>query len=1004
MELLRSRLGLRLGGGFALVLLLLLSGQAWWLAGRGATVPWWLLALTIALAGGALLWLLERQVVLPLVRLRDVARLIGRGELRHVELPPRGDELGELAGSIEQMVRSLLRQGERHRLLAEAVIGLAREPAGEGVLRRVGELAREITGARYAMLAWVEQGEKRFLPLGMGEEDVARLRGRPPQGLGLLGLIWNERRVVRIDDIAGHPQAIGFPPGHPPMRHFLGAPIEFSGEMFGALYLTDREDGRPFDQEDEQAVRLLAAACATALANARRLEELERARETLERRVTERTAELEETNRRLRNREIELELLNEELRQASESKSQFLANTSHELRTPLNAIIGFSDLLLTRAGAQLGGREREYVQHINTSGRQLLQLINSLLDLSKIEAGMMEIDEEATTAGRILEQVLEQLRPLADSKGLELVVRRPPRERAVFVDAGKLQQVWTNLLGNAIKFVPEGGRIEVGFTLREKGGEEGVIEGYVLDNGPGIEAAAIEHIFEPFVQAEGGLTREHGGTGLGLALVRRLLEIQGGSIGVESVPGERTRFHFRLPARLVASGGAQTAPEPAGRVGEPGGGGRLEIVEEEPAERSGRPLVLIVDDDGRRAAAVSLMLEEEGYEARICGMEEVEREAEEQLPFIIMVGLPRDPVEIYPRLHRLRSRKATRSIPLVLLAGDAEAPHFSLGTVDAVDKGLTRNDLLDIISRYGHQIPRLEVMTVLVVDDDPAVRDYIREALHGQGYRILLAADGREGLKAAIEHEPDLIILDLMMPGMSGFEVVEALKRHPTACDIPVVIFTAKDLTREEVMRLGQEVEKVLAKGSTGRTELLRELRSLELLYPLRARLMDSVLRCFNPRYLQLRLPQECSRGRRYGQRFSLVGWELDGYEDYVARHGQRWGLAALRETVELVQSVIRKGDVLVRSGEAAFILLLPGITPAAAERVAEKIRLRIRMCRYPLPGEERGRFTASFGCAHFAADGEEPEPLQRRLQARLERARAAGGDRCICCGGEEEQ
>ncbi len=850
------------------------------------------------------------------------------------------------------------------------------------------------------MVAWLDHGEKRFIPLGLEEGQVERLQAHPPQGLGLLGLIWNERRVVRIDDIESHPNAIGFPPGHPPMTRFLGAPIEFAGEMMGALYLTDRKDGRPFDEQDEQAVRLLAAACATALANARKFEELQQAREMLERRVAERTRELEEANRRLRNREIELELLNEELRQASESKSQFLANTSHELRTPLNAIIGFSDLLLAGSGKLPEGKQREYLQHINTSGRQLLALINSLLDLSRIEAGMMEIEEETTTAGMILEHVVGQLQPLAEKKQLELVVCQPERERALFVDAAKLRQVWTNLLGNAMKFTPEHGRIEVGYFIEEKSHGEGLLEGYVLDSGPGIEPEMAERIFEPFVQGEGGFTRKHGGTGLGLALVRRLLEMQGGEIRVESEPGRSSRFVFRLPVRLVAEGEGATAPTTSVAESDSGQESVLEIVEEEPTRRIGRPLVLIVDDLHDRAAAVSLMLEEEGYEGVNCELCQVERLAEERVPFVIMVGLPQDPVQIYQRLHQLRSHKATRHIPLVLLGGDAESPHFSLGTVDTVEKGLSRNELLDIISHYGHQIPRMEVMTVLVVDDDPGVRDYIREALHGHGYRILLAANGREGLRAAIEHEPDLIILDLMMPEMSGFEVVEALKRHPTACDIPVVIFTAKDLTREEVMRLGQEVEKVLAKGSTGRTDLLRELHSLELLYPLRARLMDSTLRCFNPRYLQLRLPQECSRGHRYGQIFSLVGWEMDGYDEYVARHGQRWGVAALKETVELVQSVVRRGDVLIRSGESSFVLLLPGITPAAAERVAHKIRLRIRMCRYPLPGEERGHFTASFGCAHFDRDSEEAEELMSHMKARIERAVRAGGDRCFCPGG----
>jgi len=574
----------------------------------------------------------------------------------------------------------------------------------------------------------------------------------------------------------------------------------------------------------------------------------------------------------------------------------------------------------------------------------------------------------------------------------------------VYIDAGKLQQVWTNLIGNAIKFTPEGGRIEAGFDLIGDHGEI-VLEGYVQDTGFGLEPDDIERIFEPFVQAEGGLTREFGGTGLGLSLVRRLLEMQGGSIHVESTPGEGSRFTFTLPVRLVAA--TEEVMVPVGVEPEPAAAEALqptavEVVEEEALEAGGLPFILIVDDDKARAAGVSALLQEEGYQGEICDLAEVERLAEEKCPFLIMVGMPDDPIDIYRRLHLVRSRKATRNIPLVLLGGDAAAPNFSLGTVDTVDKGMTRNELMDLISRHGHHAPMVDVMTVLVVDDEASVRDYIREALHGQGYRILLAANGRDGLRAAIEHEPDLIILDLMMPGMSGFEVVEKLKRHPTACDIPVVIFTAKDLTREEVMRLGQEVEKVLAKGMTSRADFLRELRSLELLYPVQARLMDSVLRCHNPRYMKLRLAQECSRSERYGQQFSLVGWEMDGFDDYVREHGQRWGVAALKDTVELVHAATRKGDVLVRSSESAFTLILPGITPAEAERVAEKIRLRIRLHRFPLAGDAAGHFTASFGCSHFGKGEATPEDMAARLHGRIGRARVGGGDCCVCFDGED--
>ena len=599
----------------------------------------------------------------------------------------------------------------------------------------------------------------------------------------------------------------------------------------------------------------------------------------------------------------------------------------------------------------------------------------------------------------MLKFTINHLRPLLDKKRLEVGIVTPEEDSTAYLDAGKLQQVWVNLIGNAIKFTPEGGRVEAGFAISGSD-THAVLDGWVKDSGIGIDPDDIDRIFQPFVQAEGGLTREFGGTGLGLTLVRRLLEMQGGSIRVESTPGEGSLFAFTLPVRMVVAENMDAAISVEGyqaKAFESQVPMEVVEVEEQTPELLELPVILIVDEDKARAAAVSSILREEGYQGEMIDLSHVELLAEEKCPFLIMVGIPEDPVDIYRQLHLLRSRKATRHIPIVLLGGDAESPHFSLGTVDTMDKQVNKNDLVNLISRHGRQSPHAPGMTVLVIDDEASVREYIKECLRGQGYRLLLAANGHDGIQAAIEHDPDLIILDLMMPGISGFEVVEELKRHPTACDIPVVIFSAKDLTREEVMRLGQEVEKVLTKGNTGRADLLRELRSMELLYPVQARLMDSVLRCYNLRYMQLRLAQECNRAERYGQTFSLVGWQMDGYDAYAEKHGQRWSIAALKDIVELVNAVTREGDVLIRTSESSFMLILTGTTRSVAERVAEKLRLRIRIHKFPLAGGEAGHFTASFSCAQFGIGAFNSDELVAQLRVRLSMAMKSGGDRCIC-------
>ena len=956
------------------------------------------IAVAVLLSGTLLIWLVNREVVSPIKSLQAGARRIQQGDDGYRVKLERSDELGDLAHIYNDLVDHLQLQTTQQTKLYEAMVALSSELVDDVVLRKIGELAMELTGARYAMLSYLKHGEKQFIPLGMGRESMDKLKGFSPQGLGLLGLLWNERQVVRTESIASHPRAIGFPEGHPPMSSFLGVPVEFAGRMIGALYLTDKASGEAFSAEDETVVRMLGSGCAIALSNAQQFEQLQRANADLESRVTERTGELQSLNRRLRSREIELELINEELRRASDAKNQFLANTSHELRTPLNAIIGFSDLLLLQA-RDIPEKYKGYTEHINSSGKRLLDLINSLLDLSKIEAGMLEIHQEPAMPGTILNFMVSHLKPLIDRKKQEMRVVIPEADQTLYLDAGKLQQVWVNLIGNAIKFTAEGGHIEAGFKLTSTHDAHVVLEGWVKDNGIGIAPADIERIFQPFVQGEGGLTREFGGTGLGLTLVRRLLEMQGGSIQVVSKQGEGSVFGFTLPVRAVSNDeDVSLLLLDQGREGkaDTSTSSLMEVVEKDDAEMTEWPVVLVIDENRGRAAAVCTLLREDGYQGEACELDNVERMAEDRCPLLIIVGIPDDPVDIYRQLHLLRSRKATRQIPLVLLGGDAETPSFSLGTVDTMDKQVSKNDLVGLISRHGRHMSHAPGMTVLVIDDEASVREYIRECLRGQGYRLLLASNGRDGVQAAIEHDPDLILLDLMMPGISGFEVVEELKRHPTACDIPVVIFSAKDLTREEVMQLGQEVEKVLTKGSTGRPDLLRELRSMELLYPVQARLMDSVLRCYNLRYRQLRLAQECNRAERYGQTFSLVGWRLDGYDTYAKKHGHHWAVAALRDIVEMVNAVTREGDVLVRTGESSFMLILTGTAQNVAERVAEKLRLRFRVHKFPLAGGESGHLTASFGCVQFGQGTFTPDELVDKLNARMGHASRLGGDRCV--------
>jgi len=958
------------------------------------TAQWGLAAMLLLFLALAM-WLLRRQVVQPLGELHRAAKAVAEGDLDRRINSGRNDEFGVVARAFDRLVEHLqaeiarvARSAERQTLLTEAVIELARQTAQDTLLRHVGDLARKVTRARYAMVTYTDtKGERHLMPSGVPDHVVQAI-GRAPEGKGVLGLFWNAHEPVRLDNIADHPASIGFPEGHPVMNTLLGVPIVFANEPLGAIYLCDREDGEPFDEDDERIVTTLAAACAVALSNLRNTQ-----------------SELARINQRLHAREIELELLNEELVRANEAKSQFLANTSHELRTPLNAIIGFSELLKNPKMGELNARQKRYVEHVHASGKRLLNIINDLLDISKIEVGMMTIEEVVCRPCDIARDVVHELLPLAEQKHISLALHTDCGEDGqVRLDAGKLHQMLVNLVGNAIKFTPEEGEVTVRMGIRRETPDKPHVLAEVRDTGCGIAPEDQEKIFEPFVQAKGGLAREHGGTGLGLALTRKQVNMLGGTIRLQSAVGQGSTFTIDLPAAPAVApeeafereGAAQTQPET-----EAGAGSALAETVEAVPSHGPRPKIVVVDDFDTRARAVVDLLEKQGYEAHAADMARVAEQCEALCAYLIMLGIPDRDDHLHQRLQELKTHRACRDLPVILVGGAPEELEFSLGPVDVVEKGVHQQEMLDMISRFCRHVPaHPEVPSVLVIDDDASVREFLKETLVAEGFRVLLAASGIEGLQMAIEREPDMIILDLMMPKISGFDVLRKLDAHPNTANIPVVIYTAKELTREEALKLGREAESVLIKGSHGRMELLRRLQKLELLYPARAHMIDPVLDCFNMRYMRRRLDEEVANARRYSLQFALVVWEVDDYAGYVREHGERWGIAALKDMLDTVRTVTRRGDICARVSESRFMLLLMNATPAAAMRVAEKLRIRIRHQRFLLPDDEVGQMHVSFAAAHYSEDADDVDKLLQVAEERLREAIEAGGDQG-CYGGE---
>jgi signal transduction histidine kinase/CheY-like chemotaxis protein len=483
----------------------------------------------------------------------------------------------------------------------------------------------------------------------------------------------------------------------------------------------------------------------------------------------------------------------EALRRASQAKSDFLASMSHELRTPLNAILGFSDLMRTEpADGDRRSVPTEWVEHINNAGRHLLELINDVLDLAKIEAGRIELHPEPLELNAAVGEVLAGVRPLADRKSLQ-VVTRVSADRAM-ADPGRFRQILYNLLSNAIKYTPERGSIRIE-TGRNDAGEIFVS---VSDTGVGIAEEDFARVFEEFTQV-GDPSQHQQGTGLGLALTRRLVEPHGGRLDLESTLGEGSRFTVTLPAVEVIPA---TSWAPSATV-----------IEADVAP-VGSDAVLLIEDDSH---AVDLIANYLGStEHRLIragsGMEGITA-ARQHRPRAILLDILLPDMDGWEVLRQLKADPDVRQIPVVVVTVvDERKLGFALGAADYLLKPIDKDALLRALDRC---LPFAQVMTpnVLAIDDDPATLEILRHVLEPAGARLVTADGGREGLERAREGGLDLVICDLLMPEVDGFEVIAQLKASEETAATPILVLTGHELTSAEKERLNGQVIGFCEKG-----------------------------------------------------------------------------------------------------------------------------------------------------------------------------------------------
>jgi signal transduction histidine kinase/DNA-binding response OmpR family regulator len=681
--------------------------------------------------------------------------------------------LTELQSRTDQLTRSV----QELKALGEVSQALSSTLNLETVLNTIVSRANQLAGTDACTIYEYDEQAAEFqfrATYNLDEEVFAVARHVPiRRGEGIAGRMAVTREPVQIPDIAA-PGAYDGPLRDVLLRTgsraLLGIPLLREGHLIGGLNVNRKTPGE-FSPEVLELLKTFANQSAVAIQNARLFREIED-----------------------KSRQLEV---------ADRHKSEFLANMSHELRTPLNAIIGYSEMLQEDA-ADLGAEQfTDDLQKINAAGKHLLELINAVLDLSKIEAGKMELYLESFDVATLIRDIAAVIQPLAAKNANRLEVLCPETTGAMRADLTKVRQALFNLLSNACKFTDHG---TVTLAVRREAHEDqDWLHFSVTDTGIGMTSEQLERLFEAFSQADAATTRKYGGTGLGLALSRRLCRMMGGDVTVASESGRGSAFTIHLPAVVAAA--AEAAPPMAS------------------IERAtpGVGTVLVIDDEVAIRDLMQRYLAKEGFRVvAAAGGEEGLRLARELRPDAITLDVMMPGLDGWAVLAALKADRTVADIPVIMLTiVDDKNLGYALGAADYLTKPIERDRLLAVLRAHRRDYP------VLVVDDDATLRQLLRRMLEPEGYTIVEAENGLAALERLRSVLPSVVLLDLMMPEMDGFEFVAEFRRHDAWRGIPIVVITARDLSREDRERLNGYVQRILQKGAHGREELLAHVRDL---------------------------------------------------------------------------------------------------------------------------------------------------------------------------------
>ena len=608
---------------------------------------------------------------------------------------------------------------------------------------------------------------------GFSPEFIEYVRDIPvePERGTATGRALLEGKVIHIPDVlADRDYAWAEAQRLDGFRTILSVPMLREGVPIGVLALT-RSEVRPFTDKQIELVSTFADQAAIAIENVRLFDEIQD-----------------------KSRQLEM---------ASQHKSQFLSSMSHELRTPLNAIIGLTEMMVTHAARFGTEKAQEPLRRVRGAGTHLLGLINQVLDLSKIEAGKLELSPEPVNLARLIDDVIGTARQLAEQNKNRLIVENQEGLGPLTVDPMRLRQVLLNLLSNACKFTKEG---QVALRVRKVVDGRDWIEFAVSDTGIGMTPVQQARVFEEFTQADASTARQYGGTGLGLAITRKLAQMMGGDVMVASEPGKGSVFTVRLPAD------ADTLPK--GSMGLAG------------SRSPGVDCVLVIDDDATARELIADNLKVEGFSVvTAAGGLEGLKLAKELRPIAITLDVMMPDLDGWSVLAALRQDAELAEIPVIMVTIlDEQRRATALGAAGYLTKPIDRHTLQRMIDRFRASA---RPTRILLLEDDDVQRERVREWLEGQPWIVQEAANGREALARLQAEKPDVILLDLMMPEMDGFAVVAALQKQPEWRDIPVIVITSLDLDAKDRERLNSGVQSVLVKETFRPAELVERIRRL---------------------------------------------------------------------------------------------------------------------------------------------------------------------------------